>query len=271
MNEPANRFDEREFAGRLVCVSGGSSGIGAAVARQVAARGAHVAVLYNQSRSGAEATADAIRASGGSCQTLQADITQAADRQRLVRLITDRSQPLLGWVNMAGADVLTGGGENADFADKLDVLWQIDVRATILLARQLLPEIRAAAAADSVRPSILFVGWDQAFSGMEGDAGQLFCPIKAAVMAFTKSFAIEAAPEVRVNCVAPGWIRTAWGAGTSDYWDRRARGESLLDRWGEPQDVAAAVAWLLSADSDFINAQIININGGWQRAAKRRS
>jgi len=67
---------------------------------------------------------------------------------------------------------------------------------------------------------------------------------------------------VRVNCVAPGWIKTAWGAGASQYWQDRARRESLLDRWGTPEDVARAVRFVVSPAASFITGQTIAVNGG---------
>ena len=71
------------------------------------------------------------------------------------------------------------------------------------------------------RGIILTMGWDQAETGMEGDSGQLFAAAKGAVMAFTKSLALTLAPEVRVNALAPGWIRTAWGEQASEVWQDR--------------------------------------------------
>ena len=90
---------------------------------------------------------------------------------------------------------------------------------------------------------IVNIGWDQAEHGMAGDSGEMFAATKGAVMAFTKSLARSLAPEVRVNCLAPGWIKTAWGEQASEYWQERASGESLLGRWGTPEDVAARGAF----------------------------
>lgn len=82
-------------------------------------------------------------------------------------------------------------------------------------------------------------------------------------MAFTSSLAMSAAPMVRVNCVAPGWIKTAWGAVSSDYWATTcAKGESLLGRWGTPEDVARTISWLVSPAAEFVNGQCIAVNGG---------
>src|SRR5204863_7572131 len=108
----------------------------------------------------------------------------------------------------------------------------------------------------------LTVGWDQAGTGMEGDSGQLFAAVKAAVMGFTRSLALSLAPEVRVNCLAPGWVRTAWGETASAGWQERVRRETPLGVWGTPQDVAAVARWLVSPAASFVTGQIIRIDGG---------
>ena len=112
---------------------------------------------------------------------------------------------------------------------------------------------------------ILNMGWDKADTGMDGHTAQLFAATKGAVMAFSKSLAVQLAPEVRVNCLAPGWIRTAWGASASIGWQERVRRETPLERWGEPEDVAAAARWLVSPAAAFITGQIIRVNGGTVR------
>ena len=118
--------------------------------------------------------------------------------------------------------------------------------------------------ADREGGSIVTIGWDQAATGMEGDSGELFAATKGAVMSFTRSLAKSLAPKVRVNCVAPGWIRTAWGEGASESWQSRAIRESLLGRWGTPEDIAAAVHWLVSPRAAFVTGQVINVNGGFR-------
>ncbi|MFK7817393.1 MAG: SDR family NAD(P)-dependent oxidoreductase, partial [Planctomycetaceae bacterium] len=70
------------------------------------------------------------------------------------------------------------------------------------------------------------------------------------------------APAVRVNCIAPGWILTAWGEDASDYWQERVRKETPLDRWGLPQDIANMTRFLASEEASFITGQVINVNGG---------
>jgi 3-oxoacyl-[acyl-carrier protein] reductase len=141
--------------------------------------------------------------------------------------------------------------------EKLRMLLEIDVTATVRLSRAV-----GRRMADQGGGVILNIGWDQADRGMEGDSGELFATAKNAVMGFTRSLAVSLAPHVRVNCIAPGWIRTAWGERASDYWQQRVRRETPLGRWGTPEDVAAMARFLASPDAAYITGQVINVNGG---------
>ncbi len=165
--------------------------------------------------------------------------------------------PIDIWINNAGADVLTGEAANWSFEEKLAALWKVDVVASLRLSRAVGQRMR-----ERGHGVILNMGWDQAETGMAGDSGEMFAAVKGAVMAATRSLAKSLAPQVRVNCIAPGWIRTDWGQKASAEWQERAKCESLLARWGEPEDVARVACFLVSPAAEFINGQIIPINGG---------
>ncbi|PAY18258.1 3-oxoacyl-ACP reductase [Rhodopirellula sp. SM50] len=263
-------------------VTGASSGIGRQIAIGLArqhgsydsadreAAAAKLVIHFRKNQRGAEETAAAVESLGATPRLVQADICQSQQRRRLLEQSWDFLGPPTTWVNNAGADVLTGEFQNESFAEKLRRLIETDVLATIDLSRQVIRRWRQdLSGSGTPPPSMTFIGWDQAPLGMEGDAGQMFGPVKAAVMAFANSVAQEVGPNIRVNTVAPGWIKTAWGETTDSYWDGRARRQSLMNRWGTPEDVARAVCFVADPDNTFCNGQTIQVNGGWSRTHPR--
>ena len=157
-----------------------------------------------------EVAASGRRGLGVEAHVVLCDLADPATHERAGRAAWNWRGPVDIWVNNAGADVLTGDAARWSFERKLDELWRVDVAATMRLSRRPAQRMKERGAG-----AIINIGWDQAERGMAGDSGELFAATKGAVMAFTKSLARSLAPEVRVNCVAPGWIKTAWGAGAS--------------------------------------------------------
>jgi 2-amino-4-hydroxy-6-hydroxymethyldihydropteridine diphosphokinase len=246
----------RELTGRRALVTGSTSGIGRAIARELAAAGADV-IIHGRRVEAAQAVVNELLPAGVRTGSLCADLRNAEACDRLVDDAFARWGGLDIWINNAGADTLTGEAGRWPFPRKLEELLAVDVVATIQLSRSAGERMKAAGSG-----VLLTMGWDQAETGMEGDSGQLFAAAKGAVMAFTRSLALSLAPAVRVNCLAPGWIQTAWGEQASSSWQERVRRETPLGRWGTPEDVAAAARWLVSPAAAFLTGQIIRINGG---------
>ena len=249
--------DSLSLDGRRAVVTGSSSGIGRAIALQLAAAGAEVLIHANRSISAGETLRNEITAQGRSCAFLQADLgtTEGADSFFEAALETLGNIDI--WINNAGVDILTGEGAKLSYGEKLEALIAVDLRASMLLAR------RAGAAMKERRGGVILnMGWDQAAVGMEGESGELFGAVKGGVMAFTRSLALSLAPEVRVNCLAPGWIRTAWGEEAPAEWQERVLREVPLERWGTPADIATTALFLVSDAASFISGQVVNINGG---------
>jgi len=244
------------LSGKVAVVTGSSSGIGRAIALELASAGADVLVHARRSKDKAEEVVQQIRSLGQESRVELAELSDASAQDRLVDLAWTW-RPIDIWINNAGVDVLTGPAADWSFEEKLAALWKVDVVATLRLSRAVGQRMR-----ERGHGAILNIGWDQAETGMAGDSGEFFGAVKGAVMAATRSLAKSLAPEVRVNCIAPGWIRTAWGQQASDEWQDRAKRESLSGRWGEPADVACVACFVVSPAAEFVNGQVIPVNGG---------
>jgi 3-oxoacyl-[acyl-carrier protein] reductase len=238
-------------------VTGSSSGIGRAIALELAAAGADVVVHCRESIEQAENVAAEIRSIGRRAAIVRGDVGDASKLGQLVDAAWEAFGGVDIWVNNAGVDLLTGDNAKLPYAEKLEALLDVDVRSTVLLSKMVGERMAAQGGG-----TILNIGWDQSDRGMGGDSGELFATAKNAIMGFTRSLAVSLAPTVRVNCIAPGWIRTAWGEQASDPWQERVLQETPLNRWGTPEDIAKLARFLVSPDASYITGQVINCNGG---------
>jgi 3-oxoacyl-[acyl-carrier protein] reductase len=239
-------------------VTGASRGIGRAIALAAARAGADIAITYHTGEAGARDTAHEAERLGRKALVLQTDAADPDANSALAKRAHADLGRIDAWVNNAGADILTGPNAERSTVEKLDLLLAVDLRGTMLASW---------AAADVMRRQpgggvILNISWDHVFAGMKGENPELFAAVKGGVLAFSKSLARSAAPGVRVNVVAPGWIETAFGAGLDEDTYRLTAESIPLRRWGTADDVASAVVFLASSDAAYITGQTLFVNGG---------
>ncbi|MET9148224.1 SDR family NAD(P)-dependent oxidoreductase [Streptomyces sp. NPDC058319] len=243
---------------RLVTVvTGGSRGIGAAVCRRLAGDGHDVVIGYVRDTGAAEAVADEVLEAGARSVAVRVDTSVEADVERLFAVAEERLGPVTGLVNNAGVTGPLGRLADADPADLRRVV-DVNLTGTLLCSRR-------AAQLMSPRGSGVIVNVSSAAATL-GSPGEYvhYAATKAAVDALTLGLAKELGPDgIRVNAVAPGMIDTEMHAAMGDP-DRvrRASGAIPLRRPGRAEEIAAAVAWLMSPDASYASGAVLRVSGG---------
>jgi 3-oxoacyl-[acyl-carrier protein] reductase len=242
------------FQGRTAIVTGASRGIGRAIALQLAAEGANVVVNYNANATAAAEVASAIAASGARAEVVQADVSLAADVERLVNAALAAFQKVDILVNNAGItrDQLLMRMSEDDFTAVLDT----NLKSAFLMTKAVLrPMLRARYGRIVNITSI---------SGVMGNAGQAnYSASKAGLIGFTRSVAREVASRnITCNAVAAGVIDTDIWAGVPQAAIHSLVGMIPLARKGTPEEIAEAVAFLASDQSAYITGQVLNVDGG---------
>jgi 3-oxoacyl-[acyl-carrier protein] reductase len=238
----------KRLEGRVVVVTGGARGIGRATCVRLVEEGANVVVA---DRAGADETA---RSLGGGAMALALDVTDVDDVKAGVDAVVAKYGRIDGLVNNAG---ITRDATLLKTSDEAwDAVIAVNLTGTFNLTRAIAPHMIAKKSGAIVNASSIV--------GLHGNFGQSnYVATKAGVIGLTKVWARELGRKgVRVNCIAPGFISTEMTAAMPAEILSSMKEKTPIGRLGQPEDVAAAYAFLLSDDASFINGQVLGVDGG---------
>ena len=244
-----------DLSPRTALVTGGSRGIGRAVAELLARAGARVAINYVRDEAAANAAARSIRAAGGEAMARAGDVSRPEDARQLVRDVVSAWQRLDIVINNAGVWLEDPAGEGR--LDVWDRTYEINVRGCFLVADAAVPHL------EKTKGSIVFVS---STAGQRGEARHsAYAASKGALISYTKSLAAELGPRgIRVNCVAPGWVDTDMSAASLNDPVERREIERLIPigRVASAGDIAGPILFLVSDLARHLQGEVVNVNGG---------
>jgi 3-oxoacyl-[acyl-carrier protein] reductase len=246
----------KKLTGKIAVVTGASKGIGAAIAKNLAAEGAVVVVNYSSSKPEADKVVQAITAGGGKAVAVQANLSKKADIERLFDETKTKFGRLDILVNNAGIyefSPLEGITE-----EHFHKQFNLNVLGLILASQG------AVKLFDAAGGSIINIS--SIVSTLAVPNGAVYSATKGAVDAITRSLASELGPRgIRVNAIRPGMVETegTHAAGIEDSeMQKQTRAHTPLGRLGQPQDIAGAAVFLASAESSWISGETLIIAGG---------
>ncbi|MDN4633608.1 SDR family oxidoreductase [Sphingomonas sp. PsM26] len=243
----------------IALITGASRGLGRSAALQCAARGSGVILTYNSHPEGADAVVRAIEAEGGKAVTLKLDVADTASFPAFKQAVVTALDTVWGrttfdhLVNNAGYGLFKpiATVTEAEF----DGLFAVHLKGPFFLTQALLPLIADGGAIVNLTSATTRV----ATAGVAP-----YAAFKGGLEVLTRYMAKEFGDRrIRANAVSPGPIRTELGGGLNDEFEALLAGQTALGRVGEPDDVGRVVAGLLSGDSGWINAQTIEVAGGY--------
>ena len=245
-----------KLAGTVAVVTGASKGIGAAIARHLAAEGAAVVVNYAASKAGAERVVGEIASKGGKAVAIQADVSQHDDIKRLFA----ESKKAFGKVDILvnNAGIFEFAPLEAVTADHFHRQFNLNVLGLLLTTQE------AAKHFGPEGGSVVNIS--SVVATLAPPNASVYSATKAAVNAITRSLAQELGPrKIRVNAINPGMVETegfhAAGFAESDF-RKQVEASTPLGRIGQPQDIAPAVVFLASPDASWITGETLYISGG---------
>lgn len=253
VNMSMTNSDNNKFT---VIVTGGSGGIGSAVCYELAQRGHTIIVNYLKNKKSANDVCNKIIENGGSAIPFQADITQAQDVRKLFEFIKTKSLHVSGLVNNASCSIKYKEFEQYEWEDILEH-FNVQIKGAFNMCKHIIPHL-----VSNKKGSIVNIG-----SIYTDNLPPLkmthYCLAKSALHSLTKSLAVEYGNKgVRVNIVSPGMTNTDFIASVPDRTKMVTKMTTPLRRLAEPEEIAKAVAYLISDDSRYITGENLRICGG---------
>jgi 3-oxoacyl-[acyl-carrier protein] reductase len=244
-----------DLSSRVALVTGGSRGIGRAIALDLAKAGARVGINFRSGEAAANELVRAIRADGGEAMALAGDVADPHEARQLVRDVVAAWQGLDILVVNAGVWEEDRAGEGD--LEVWDHALAVNLRGAFLVTDAAIPHLEKGGG------SIVFIS---STAGQRGEARHsAYASTKGALISYTKSLAAELGPRgIRVNCLAPGWVETDMTReALSDPASRRQIEESIpLGRVAQPPDMSGPVVFLVSDLARHVQGEVLNVNGG---------
>jgi 3-oxoacyl-[acyl-carrier protein] reductase len=240
--------------GKIAVVTGASRGIGRAIAQRLAAEGATVVVNHRASEGQAQEVVASIEENGGEAVVMQADVSDFQQAHEMMQKVQKQFGRIDVLVNNAGTtrDTLLMMMKEADW----DLVIDTNLKSVFNCCK--------AVTRGMVRKRSGRIINITSVAGLAGNPGQTnYAASKAGVIGFTKSLAKElGSRSITVNAIAPGFVPTALTNGLPDDLKQTAIEHTPLERFGEPQEIAAAVAFFASDEAGFITGQVLSVDGG---------
>jgi len=241
------------LAGKHVVVVGGSRGIGAATAHLSAAHGASVSIIYRQNENAAQKVIESARQTGANANRFRADASNELEIQTALASAVSEFGPINGLVISAG--IFEGMPLSEMTVEFWDRTMDSNLKSTFLSVKSALPHFAESGASVVIYTST---------AGQRGSSiYSAYATSKGAQIIFMRSMALELAPKVRVNCIAPAWTETEMADASLTALGRESVAAGFpLGRIGVPDDVAGATIFLLSNLAGFITGTTVTVDGG---------